>query len=293
MRGIYIHIPFCLRKCPYCDFYSVSYDDSLADRYIDALLRNFGANKYKGLQADTVYLGGGTPSALSIPQLERIIKGVFGSFDIANSAEVTIEANPCSVSYDKLKAMREMGFDRISFGIQSADDSELRFLGRLHDRDTALRAVNDACKAGFENISADIMLGLAGQTVSGLMNTADRLISLELSHVSAYMLKIEQGTPFDNIKIREKIADDELMSELYLSLVERLEKNGFYQYEISNFSKPGHESRHNLKYWTGEEYIGFGAAAHSLFEGQRYFVPSQGIYPFSLADRASRGGALQ
>ena len=273
MRGIYIHIPFCLRKCPYCDFYSVSYDDSLADRYIDALLRNFGANKYKGLQADTVYLGGGTPSALSIPQLERIIKGVFGSFDIANSAEVTIEANPCSVSYDKLKAMREMGFDRISFGIQSADDSELRFLGRLHDRDTALRAVNDACKAGFENISADIMLGLAGQTVSGLMNTADRLISLELSHVSAYMLKIEQGTPFDNIKIREKIADDELMSELYLSLVERLEKNGFYQYEISNFSKPGHESRHNLKYWTGEEYIGFGAAAHSLFEGQRYFVP--------------------
>lgn len=272
MRGIYIHIPFCLRKCPYCDFYSVRLDKTLADRYIDALIRNFKAEKYKGLAADTVYLGGGTPTALEAGQLERLMSGVFQSFEIAGNAEITIEANPCTVSFDKLKAMREMGINRISFGVQSADDRELSFLGRLHDFQTAQRAVCDAYKAGFENISADIMTGLAGQSVGGLLNTADRLCSLPIRHISAYMLKIEQGTPFDSDIVRAEIADDDLMSELYLALTERLESNGFYQYEISNYSHKGFESRHNLKYWTGEEYAGFGPAAHSLFNGERYFV---------------------
>ena len=273
MRGIYIHIPFCLRKCPYCDFYSVRLDEGLADKYIGALIRSFGAPKYKGLSADTVYIGGGTPTALSEDQITRLMGGVFEHFDIAKNAEITIEANPCTVDLGKLNAIRGTGINRISFGVQSANDRELGFLGRLHDYETAEAAILNAHRAGFDNISADIMLGLKGQDRDSLLASADRLTALPIGHISAYMLKIEPGTAFDNDKTRAEVCDDDTVSGLYLSLVERLEKRGFSQYEISNFAKAGLESRHNLKYWTGEEYVGFGPAAHSLFEGRRYYVP--------------------
>ncbi|MBR1750979.1 MAG: radical SAM family heme chaperone HemW [Ruminococcus sp.] len=283
MRGIYIHIPFCLRKCPYCDFYSVRYDDDLAKKYVDALIRNFRSPRYKGLSADTVYIGGGTPTSLDERLIERLMNGVFDCFDIAEGAEITIEANPCSVNENKLRALRSFGINRISFGIQSADDDELRFLGRLHNFDAAREAVLAASRAGFLNISGDIMAGLSGQDISDLLNSTDKLCSLPLSHISAYMLSIEEGTPFDNDIVRASVADDDKMAELYLAMTDRLQKNGFYQYEISNFSLPGFESRHNLKYWQGDEYIGFGASAHSLFEGKRCYVPRD-VHRFILSD---------
>lgn len=271
MRGIYVHIPFCLQKCPYCDFYSVRFDEGAVDAYADALVRNFKA--YSGVKADTVYFGGGTPSCLAVSTLGRIVNGLKESFDIAGNAEITIEANPCTVTPQKLRAYRDMGFDRISFGVQSADDNELRGLGRLHDADTAKRAVNAAHDAGFENISADLMIGVAGQTKDSLQRSIDTLTALPVSHISAYMLKIEPGTPFDNEHTRAAVADDELMRGMYLSLVKSLAERGFAQYEISNFAKAGFESRHNLVYWTGGEYIGFGPAAHSLYKGRRFYVP--------------------
>ena len=274
MRGIYIHIPFCLRKCPYCDFYSVGYDEGTADRYIDALIRNFRQERYSGKEADTVYLGGGTPTALSERQLERLMSGVFESFDIKDNAEITIEANPCTADEEKLKTLRKAGINRISFGVQSADDGELKALGRLHDYETARRAVTDCFDAGIENISCDIMTGLAGQEAEGLLSTAKKLTGLPVRHISAYMLKIEKGTPFDCEEVRRTVPDDDKTSTLYLALTDYLSDRGFAQYEISNYSYPGFESRHNLKYWTGEEYAGFGASAHSLFEGERYFVPA-------------------
>ncbi len=273
MRGIYIHIPLCLRKCPYCDFYSVRYDDALAEKYVDALIRNFKSGRYKGLCADTVYIGGGTPSSLDEKLLDRLLRGVFDNFKIDKNAEITIEANPCSVSEDKLRAYLASGIGRVSFGIQSADDRELALLGRLHDYDTAEKAVLAAHRAGFDNISGDIMAGTPGQDRESLLKSIDRLCSLPLKHISAYMLSIESGTPFDNDDIRAQTADDDKMSELYLAMTQRLEEKGFCQYEISNFSQKGFESRHNLKYWLGEEYIGFGASAHSLYAGERYSVP--------------------
>ncbi len=273
MRGIYIHIPFCLRKCPYCDFYSVRFDEHTAEEYTDALIRSFKNPKYKGLQADTVYFGGGTPSALPPRLTGRIMGALYDSFDIDKNAEITIEANPCTAAQIKLRQYREMGINRISFGVQSADDSELEGLGRIHDFERAQRAIEDAHRAGFENISADIMLGVAGQDVQSLMRTAERLTSLPITHISAYMLKIEPGTPFDNERTRAAIADEDTVSDMYIALCEKLEDKGFCHYEISNFAKAGFESRHNLKYWTAGEYAGFGTAAHSLYKGQRYYVP--------------------
>ena len=273
MRGIYIHIPFCLRKCPYCDFYSVRFDEKTAEEYTDALIRSFKLPKYKGLRADTVYFGGGTPSALPSELTGRIMQAVFECFDIDKNAEITIEANPCTVDERKLSAYREMGINRISFGVQSADDRELMSLGRLHDSETAQRAILSAHKAGFENISADIMLGVIGQDKQSLIRSADRLAELPLTHISAYMLKIEQGTPYDNDRVRATVADEDTVSDMYIELCERLEQKGFLHYEISNFARPGFESRHNLKYWTAGEYVGFGTAAHSLYMGRRYYVP--------------------
>lgn len=272
MLGIYVHVPFCLRKCPYCSFYSERFDEETAQRYVEAVCRNIAAYGNIGLAADTLYFGGGTPSVLEAWQIGRMIDECRKSFGL-EGAEITLEANPCSVDEDKLRRLREAGVDRISFGIQSADDGRLGFLGRLHDYDTAEKAVMTAARVGFENISGDLMLGAAGESCESLKASVDKLCGLPLTHVSAYMLKIEQGTPFDSDNIRARTADDDLMSELYLTAVEELERKGFIQYEISNFAKPGYQSRHNNKYWLGEEYLGFGASAHSCFEGVRFCCP--------------------
>ncbi|MDE6149909.1 MAG: radical SAM family heme chaperone HemW [Ruminococcus sp.] len=267
--GIYIHIPFCIRKCPYCDFYSVLYEKKLTDDYVKALCCHIKAYREYGVKADTIYFGGGTPSLLKPKQIDKILSGLNGNFNVKD-AEITLEANPSSVDYEKLCEYRKTGINRISFGVQSADNRQLRFLGRLHDFDSASRAVYDAQRAGFDDISCDIMLGLSGQDMNSLNVTIDRIASLPIKHISAYMLKIEEGTAFDNDVVRRSIADEDLQCDMYLNTVERLDRLGFEQYEISNFAKEKRYSRHNMKYWQGEEYIGFGPAAHSYFNGQRF-----------------------
>lgn len=265
-KGLYIHVPFCIRKCPYCDFYSVT-DISLTEKYTAAVIRNIKAQKAK---ADTVYFGGGTPSLLNSKQIYSILSAAF----IENSAEITMECNPNSVTPDYLSDILNAGINRISFGIQSLDDGELKALGRIHDSETAVNAVNAAYNAGFRNISADLMLGTGYQTSASLQKSIEKLATLPLNHISAYMLKIEPETPYGkNSKIISLLPDEDMTADLYLETVDLLSDNGFMQYEISNFAKEGYESKHNLKYWRCEEYYGIGPSAHSYLNGVRKAVP--------------------
>ncbi len=273
MTGLYIHVPFCLSKCPYCDFYSERYDETLAEQYAKAVIRNL---KHYNEIYDTVYFGGGTPVLMS-EKIPEIMKNVH----LSENAEITVEANPCVTDEKRLYDLLSGGVNRISFGVQSLDEDELKFLGRRHDAGQAVKAVELAYKAGFHNISADLMLGLPRQTEKSIENSVCTLAELPLNHISAYLLKIEENTPFAKMSIA--VPDDEIMDELYLFACERLEENGFMQYEISNFAKQGYECRHNLKYWRCEEYIGIGAAAHSYYKGKR-FCTERNLYDFIASD---------
>ena len=261
-RGLYIHVPFCLSKCPYCDFYSIKYDSETAESYTNAVIRNI---KHCGGKFDTVYFGGGTPFLLWDK-----IGNILAYVDTETGAEITVEANPCTVDAQKLAAVRNAGVNRISFGVQSLCDDELKALGRRHNADQAIDAIKIAKKQGFDNISADIMLGTPMQTLDSLTHTIQRLSELPVTHISAYMLKIEENTPFAKAKL--EFPDEDEVCSLYLKAVEQLSNSGFDQYEISNFSKKGFPCRHNLKYWNCEEYLGIGPAAHSYYKGKRFFV---------------------
>lgn len=262
MRGLYIHVPFCLRKCPYCDFYSVSYDEGLAERYARALIRNIRA--YGG-EFDSVYFGGGTPILMA----DRIGE-ILGAVNFTQNAEITVECNPCEMTEETLQTLLEAGVNRLSVGVQSLDDGVLTALGRRHDARTAENAIITAKKASFGNISADIMLATPRQTSDSLKSTLERLAELPLTHISAYMLKLEPNTPFG--KNPPELPDEDETADMYLQTVRELSEHGFGQYEISNFAKAGFECRHNLKYWRREEYLGIGAAAHSLYEGRRFYI---------------------
>ena len=268
--GLYIHVPFCKRKCPYCDFYSKSVTTDYEIQYVYALIRNI--ERYKNTEIDSIYFGGGTPSILSDESYKRIFSAVKTNFKLIEP-EISLEANPCSVNLDKLQFFRNVGFNRISFGVQSCVNSELEKLGRAHDFEQAKQAILNASKAGFENISADLMLGIPEQTSESLSFSIDELSKLPLTHISAYMLKIEKNTPFNTDSIINMLPDEDSVADLYLQAINELEKNDFNQYEISNFSKKGYECRHNLKYWRCEEYIGLGPSAHSFYNGKRYEVP--------------------
>ena len=272
MTGIYIHVPFCAKKCPYCDFYSVGYRKDTVQGYVQAVVRNIDSFGGRGIKADSIYLGGGTPSLLSPSQVGDILNAAHRAFELSQ-CEITLEVNPSTVDKQKLEGYRKAGVNRLSIGVQSADKKELELLGRLHDFSRAERAVVDAVSAGFDNISCDIMAGTPGQSLESLERTLDRLTALPIQHISAYLLRIEQGTAFDCDKIRNSVAGEELMSRMYLYMAQKLEKAGFEQYEISNFAKKGFESRHNMKYWTGEQYIGIGPSAYSFFAGSRYHCP--------------------
>lgn len=269
--GIYIHIPFCRRKCPYCDFYSVVCDDTIKDDYVAALINDIKEKGSKDIIVDTVYFGGGTPTVLPANKLIDILRAVKENYSLLTEAEITCEANPCTVDVDYLCELFHAGFNRISFGVQSCNDSELEALGRLHSFEQAENAIRNASNAGFYNISCDLMLGTIGQTEHSLMRSIDMLSSLPVTHISAYMLKIEEGTAYDCDNVRANVASDELSAELYLAAVERLRNNGFEQYEISNFCKNGMRSKHNMKYWRLGDYLGFGCSAHSYFNGKRFF----------------------
>lgn len=260
MTGLYIHIPFCLTKCPYCDFYSERYSKSLAKEYKEAVIRNL---RHYNEAYDTVYFGGGTPVLLA-DEIAEILENV----RYTENAEITVEANPCVSDENRLKTLIDGGVNRISFGVQSMDSGELQFLGRKHTPVQAIKAIETAHKAGFRNISADLMLGLPEQGKDSIKNSVSILSSLPVSHISAYLLKIEEGTPFAEMNLN--IPEDDELSESYLHTCEQLENNGFCQYEISNFAKKGFECSHNLKYWRCEEYLGIGAAAHSYYKGIRF-----------------------
>ncbi len=268
--GLYIHVPFCKRKCPYCDFYSVCISSLSENNYVDGVIRNI--EKYKGVDIDSIYWGGGTPSILSEISYQRIFSAIKANFKLIEP-EISLEANPCSADIKKLEFLRNVGFNRISFGVQSCIDTELEKLGRLHNFEQAKQAIINADKAGFENISADLMLGIIGQNSKSLRYSISKLAELPLTHVSAYMLKIEKNTPYYTDSIIESVPDEDETADLYLHAISELEANGFLQYEISNFAKPGFECRHNLKYWRCEEYIGIGPSAHSFYKWKRYEVP--------------------
>ncbi len=271
--GIYVHVPFCGKKCGYCDFYSVCYSKVQAELYVEAVLRNIRHYADKSRAVDTVYFGGGTPSLLTAEQLGAVIAEIRGRFALDPNAEVTIEANPNTLTSDKLAGLRNAGINRLSVGVQSMSDAELRLLGRSHTAERAARAVLDAADAGFRNISCDLMLGIPSQTPDSLAASIARLAELPIQHVSAYILKIEEGTPFDCGEVRTSLPDEDTTAELYLLAVRELDRHGFVQYEVSNFAKCGFESRHNCRYWRCEDYLGIGPAAHSCYGGQRFAVP--------------------
>ena len=268
--GIYIHVPFCAKKCPYCDFYSAAYRADTAERYTEAVLRNIAALP-DGLSADTVYFGGGTPSMLPPAHIERILRAIRERCDAAADAEITLEANPLTMTDAKLSAWRESGINRLSVGVQSFQPDVLAQLGRKHTPEQAVSAVNRAAAAGFPNLSVDLMVGLAVQSEK-LVSDDLRIVSeLPVAHISTYMLKIEEGTPFAECP-PDLLSDDEQASR-YLRIHDVLTAEGFLHYEISNFAKAGFESRHNNKYWQCAPYYGIGPAAHSQNRGIRYAVP--------------------
>lgn len=273
-RGLYIHVPFCLRKCPYCDFYSVT-EGALRADYAAAVVRNL--RRY-GEQFDTVYFGGGTPNLLA-PHMAEIMREV----RLAPGAEVSAECNPASTTPETLELLRNARVDRISVGVQSLQDGELQKLGRLHDHAQAEGLIRSAHSAGFRSISADVMLGVPGQTADSLTDTIERLAELPVQHISAYMLTLEPATPFGKSPPAD-MADDDLMADLYALCQELCARHGFAQYEISNFAREGFQCRHNLKYWRDEEYLGIGPAAHSFYDGKRFAVPRD-IRAFIAAER--------
>lgn len=262
MVGIYVHIPYCVKKCGYCDFYSVC-DLSSADAYTDAVCRKMSEISDA---ADTLYIGGGTPSLLGADRLARIIASAKPV--LTADAEITVEVNPGDDMTDLLPKLSKAGVNRLSIGMQSHVDSELKLLTRRHSAEDVDKTISVAREAGISNISLDVMLGIEGQTTSSLKETLDYCITSDVRHISTYMLKIEKGTPFERASFNPS---DDLQADMYLFTVDYLAQHGFIQYEISNFCKPDKHSRHNLKYWRCEPYIGIGAAAHSFYNGKRSY----------------------
>ncbi|MCC8120622.1 MAG: radical SAM family heme chaperone HemW [Oscillospiraceae bacterium] len=271
--GLYIHIPFCRQKCAYCDFYSLPGGRERMGDYQRALTAHLSeaAPQAAGLAVDTVYFGGGTPSFYGSQNLIALLKWIKKKYSVSREAEITLEANPDSVDPRSLKQLRKAGFNRLSLGMQSADNGQLAALGRPHTFEQTHLAVLSARRAGFDNLSLDLMYGLPGQDMESWQDTLEQALSLSPQHISAYGLTLEENTPLARrVEQGEVLPDDDDQAEFYLWAVGRLERAGYDQYEISNFAQPGRASRHNLKYWQLEPYMGFGPGAHSDFGGRRY-----------------------
>ncbi len=273
--GLYLHIPFCKAKCRYCDFYSLSGDPLKKELYKNALLKEikkWGEKIFRPISS--VYIGGGTPSALPADFLCEILNCIKENFSVLSDAEITVEVNPQSASLPLFEALVKAGVNRLSIGVQSGNDSELKALGRLHNRKTAEETFFNARKAGFKNISLDLMLSLPDSNTRTLKNTLDFFISLSPEHISAYILKIEENTPLFKIKDTLNLPDENEISQQYLFVCKTLKKAGYSHYEISNFAKENRFSRHNVNYWRCGEYLGLGPAAHSFLDGKRFFYPA-------------------
>ena len=270
--SIYIHIPFCVRKCEYCDFYSTC-DMSCRNAFVRALLAQIKSfrSAAKNRIVDTIYFGGGTPSLLAGEDIVRILQTVRSVFRVSDEAEITMEANPGTLDPEKLSAYHEAGVNRLSIGLQSAVPEELRTLGRIHTKQEFENSFLLARLEGFQNINVDIMYAIPDQTDQSLCETLDYVLALDPDHISFYGLKIEPETPFGrNEAIWDTLPDEDAQADMYLNAAEKMEEAGFLQYEISNFAKPGFECKHNMQYWKCGEYLGFGPAAHSFFDGRRF-----------------------
>ncbi len=267
MRGLYVHVPFCISKCAYCDFYSLTERSDLIDNYVEAVLTE--ARAYAGLSFDTLYLGGGTPSLLGTEGLRTLLEGLRSLFDLSGVVEATIEVNPESSTADLLQTALGSGLNRLSVGVQSLQDDELKRVGRIHSADQAITAVKRARETGFENISADVIAGLPGQRWPTLHSALKTLVTLGVSHLSLYCLSLEDGTPLASNPPDDLPSGDEQV-DLFEEARCFLESLGFLHYEISNFAREGHECLHNLNYWRGGEYLGLGSAAASHLGGQRF-----------------------
>ena len=271
----YIHIPFCDHKCVYCDFYSIITSDNVQSflKCLKKEIEHYSAIYSGERELMSIYFGGGTPSLMEPDYISEIINNIRENFNVEKNAEITLETNPGTVSLEKLKMFRALGVNRLSIGIQSFDDYELKFLTRIHDSETAIKTVNYAMEAGFENVSLDLIFNLPGQTKSKWIKNLEQAVKLPIKHISAYSLILERGTILNKMVLdgKVKIADEDYDAELYETTIELLISNGFYQYEVSNFAKPGFECTHNNAYWHYIDYFGFGTSAHSFVDGKRWW----------------------
>lgn len=279
MAGIYVHIPFCLKKCSYCDFYSISeYHNNDLEKYTLRLIKNIenSAVQYNHMKFSTIYFGGGTPSLLDESQLERIIQAFKANFNFntENETEISLEANPATLKAEKARSFYKIGINRVSLGVQSFYDKELKILGRIHNSRQAVDNINILKKAGFKNINLDLIFGIPGQSFKHWQENLRWALDFEPTHISAYLLQLDSGTRLaQRIKNGElQYLDEELEADMYYYAVDYLEQNDYKHYEISNFALPGYECRHNLIYWNGLPYIGLGSGAVSFIDNARYVL---------------------
>jgi len=284
--GIYVHIPFCKRKCNYCDFCSEAADEEKIKCYVDALCEEIKLfTSKKKIRVNTVFLGGGTPSVLDVKSFKKVFFTLRESFDILSDAEITVEVNPGTVTEEKALAFVNEGVNRISIGLQSIHENELKKLGRIHNFEDFLNTYQLFKTVGIKNLSVDLMYGIPEQTISSFEKTLKKITELKPSHISCYGLIIEEGTPFFKNRDNLNLPSEEEEYEMYSLAHKMLTERGYRHYEISNYAKCGFTSQHNLKYWRDEEYIGFGISAHSYFEGKRFYNTSNFSEYFTL-DRA-------
>lgn len=289
MLGIYVHIPFCESKCHYCAFASFVKREEEQTKYIFSLIEEIkGFAKNEKREIDTIYIGGGTPTVLSIPLMKKLIDALKENFIWNENLEFTIEANPCSLTQEKLIFYKDNGINRISLGVQSLQNDKLKAIGRRHDYNEALNKIKLAGKY-FKNISCDMLIGLPNMDKEKFLSEIEMLTSINIKHISAYMLQIESGTPLAKMVDNKEIflPDDDESVNAYEEMTKLLAKKGFERYEVSNFAREGYESKHNFKYWTGEEYVGFGLGAHSFINGTRHANASsfEGYYKREIVQK--------
>jgi len=275
---LYVHIPFCEKKCLYCDFLSFSAEDDLHKAYVDKLIEEIRvqAKNYSDYQISSIFIGGGTPSVIKAVYISNIMSAIYEAFIVESLAEVTIECNPGTVDIDKLLVYKQSGINRISVGLQSSIDKELQHLGRVHTYADFLYSYEKIRESGYKNVNIDLMSALPWQTLDSWKSTLKKVVMLKPEHISAYSLIIEEGTEFSKIygspEGRKFLPTEEVEREMYHSTIDILKNYGYERYEISNYAKPGYESKHNIGYWTGEEYLGFGIGASSYVYGRRFHV---------------------
>ena len=269
--GLYVHVPFCLRKCNYCDFCSFDYlSDGQRKSYVEILCREILSYKEKGLSVDSIFFGGGTPSLLTNDEFRRIVAAIKESFRVLSDTEFTVEVNPKTLDASKASCFKAQGVNRISIGLQSIHENELKILGRIHSYHDFKASYEIARQAGITNVNIDLMYGISEQTMDSFRETLDRVLALSPEHISLYGLMLEEGTPFWKMKESLSLPSEDRECDMYYFATHRLREKGYRHYEISNYSRSGSECRHNLKYWQDREYIGVGVSAYSYFRGVRF-----------------------